>query len=174
MNILFVTAVLPYPLHSGGQIRIYNLLKRLSKKHKITLVSFIRNQQEQEYKKNLDFCTAVQMVVRGRAMQPSYIIKSIFPTPRPFMVNGDLASVIIPPMDGAFPSGHSATAFALAVTIFLHDRKIGTLFLICAILIGIGRVYANVHYPVDILGGALIGTLVAIIIENVHFKKFVS
>ena len=104
----------------------------------------------------------------------AYIIKSIFPTPRPFMVNGDLASVIIPPMDGAFPSGHSATAFALAVTIFLHDRKIGTLFLICAILIGIGRVYANVHYPVDILGGALIGTLVAIIIENVHFKKFVS
>ena len=33
MNILFVSAVLPYPLYSGGQIRIYNLLKRLSKRH---------------------------------------------------------------------------------------------------------------------------------------------
>jgi len=44
MNILFVSAVLPYPLRSGGQIRIYNLLKRLSKHHSITLGSFIREE----------------------------------------------------------------------------------------------------------------------------------
>jgi glycosyltransferase involved in cell wall biosynthesis len=78
MNILFVSAVLPYPLHSGGQIRIYNLLKRLSVRHKITLVSFIRSEQELKYQKNLDFCHGIHMVMRGRAWQMDYVAKAVF------------------------------------------------------------------------------------------------
>lgn len=78
MNILFVSAVLPYPLHSGGQIRIYNLLKRLSKKHSITLASFIRSEDERSYTKALDFCDSVHLVMRGRAWQPKYYIGALF------------------------------------------------------------------------------------------------
>lgn len=78
MNILVVTAVLPYPLHSGGQIRMYNLLKRLSKKHRITLVSFIRSDKERTLGKELRFCHAVHMVLRGRAWQPKYYLRAFF------------------------------------------------------------------------------------------------
>ena len=78
MKILFVSAVLPYPLHSGGQIRIYNLLKRLSRHHSTTLVSFIRSEEERAYEKELGFCTSVHMVMRGRAWQPKYYIGAIF------------------------------------------------------------------------------------------------
>lgn len=78
MKILFVTAVLPYPLHSGGQIRIYQLLKYLSKKHDITLVSFIRDEKEREFVRHLSFCASVHTVMRGRAWQLGYIAKSIF------------------------------------------------------------------------------------------------
>ena len=74
MNILFVSAVLPYPLHSGGQIRIYQLLKRLSKQHEITLVSFIRDERERAYVSDLGVCKRVYMVHRGYAWQPKYIL----------------------------------------------------------------------------------------------------
>lgn len=77
MNILFISAVLPYPLHSGGQIRIYHLLKRLSKKHKVTLFSFIRNEEEREYIQHLSFLSNVETVYRGKALQPKYILGAL-------------------------------------------------------------------------------------------------
>ncbi|MCX6792149.1 MAG: glycosyltransferase family 4 protein [Candidatus Gottesmanbacteria bacterium] len=77
MKILFVSAVLPYPLHSGGQIRIYNLLKRLSKNHDIHLFSFIRENSEKKYLPELSFCSSVVTVQRGRGLQPKYILKAL-------------------------------------------------------------------------------------------------
>jgi polysaccharide biosynthesis protein PslH len=75
MKILFVSAVLPYPLYSGGQIRIYNLLKRLSGSHEITLFSFIRKEEERTHVDQLSFLHSVHMVYRGRAMTPRYLVK---------------------------------------------------------------------------------------------------
>ncbi len=73
MKVLFVSAVLPYPLHSGGQIRIYNLLKRLGQKHEIHLFAFIRSEEEKKYLPKLSFCKSVHTVLRGRAWQPKYL-----------------------------------------------------------------------------------------------------
>src|SRR3989304_8205139 len=56
-------------------------------------------------------------------------IKFFFPTLRPFVINGGGVGVIIPPIDGAFPPWHSAIAFALSVTVFMHDIKVGWWFL---------------------------------------------
>src|SRR3989344_1464692 len=78
MKILFVSAVLPYPLVSGGHVRIYNLLKRLSKQHEITLCSFIRDSSELGYVDNLRFCRFVYMIHRGGAWQPRYLANTIF------------------------------------------------------------------------------------------------
>lgn len=105
----------------------------------------------------------------------TYIIKSLFPTERPFVLNGGEVNVLIKPTDSAFPSSHTAMAFSLAVTIFMHDRKVGVWYLAGALLIGIARILANVHYPLDIVGGAFIGTFIAVIIEKTHmFKLFPS
>ncbi|MBU1326629.1 glycosyltransferase family 4 protein [Patescibacteria group bacterium] len=78
MKILFVSAVLPYPPFSGGQIRLYNLLKRLSREHEITLYSFIRDNKERSYLKSLRFCKRVEVVMRGRAWQPKYVAGAAF------------------------------------------------------------------------------------------------
>ncbi|HKC05174.1 MAG TPA: phosphatase PAP2 family protein [Patescibacteria group bacterium] len=99
----------------------------------------------------------------------AFLIKHFFPTLRPFMVNGKGIDVLLRPTDGAFPSEHTTLAFALATTIFMHDRKVGWLFLIGALVVGVARVFANVHYPVDILGGAFLGTMIAVIVEKIHF-----
>ena len=102
------------------------------------------------------------------------LIKHLFPTVRPFVLDGRGVDVLFKPTDSAFPSAHTALAFALAVTIFMHDRRVGWFYLIGALLIGVARVLANVHYPVDILGGALIGTLIAVIVERLHFFDLVK
>ncbi len=98
----------------------------------------------------------------------AFIIKDLYPTLRPFVLDGRGVMTLTVPTDGAFPSQHTALAFAISVTIFMHDKKVGWFFLISALTIGVARVLANVHYPIDIVGGALIGTLVAVIIERIH------
>lgn len=78
MNILFVSAVFPYPLYSGGQVRIYNLLKRLGNKHTIILCTFIRDEAEKKYIPQLPFCSAIHTIYRGKAWQPGYIAAAAF------------------------------------------------------------------------------------------------
>lgn len=86
MKILMLTPYLPYPLHSGGQIRSYNLLKNLSKKHQITLFSFIRSNSEVKYLKELKkYCHKVKVFKRRAAWDPRNIILSAL-TPYPFLV----------------------------------------------------------------------------------------
>lgn len=85
MNILFISALLPYPLHSGGQVRMYNLLKELSTKHHITLYSFIRSEEETAYIRNLSFCANVKTFLRGNVRQLRYAWKA-FTGPYPLLV----------------------------------------------------------------------------------------
>lgn len=82
-----LTPYLPYPLLSGGQIRTYNLLRNLAKKHEITLFSFIRNENENLYKdKLLKFCKRVETFKRRPAWSILNIFLSGF-TPFPFLVS---------------------------------------------------------------------------------------
>jgi len=79
MKILMITPYLPYPLHSGGQTRSYNLLKYLSKKHQITLFCFIRSPQENKYVKNLEnYCHKIKTFQRGSAWTPQKILRATF------------------------------------------------------------------------------------------------
>lgn len=100
----------------------------------------------------------------------SIMLKDIFHSQRPYLVDGAKYLVFwIPKFEmGAFPSTHAAASFALSLTIWFHDRKIGFFYLFSSTLIGIARVLANVHYPIDIIGGAVVGIIAAILIERVH------
>jgi undecaprenyl-diphosphatase len=66
--------------------------------------------------------------------------------------------------DASFPSDHSSAAFAIAVAVLLFDPVAGALFLILATLIAVGRVVVGEHYPGDVIAGALIGTVAALIV----------
>ncbi len=101
----------------------------------------------------------------------AWIIKSIFPTERPFQLNGNETFVFTPLTNGAFPSGHTAAAFSIAWTIWKHDKKVGVIYLLSAFAVGISRVLANVHYPIDVVAGGILGVITSNIIQKVHFKK---
>ena len=86
MKILMLTPYLPYPLHSGGQIRSYNLIKNLSQKYQITLFSFIRSAKELVHIAELEkYCAKVKVFKRRQAWDPRNILISAL-TPYPFLV----------------------------------------------------------------------------------------
>jgi len=93
MKILMLTPYLPYPPSSGGQVRSYNLLKNLAKKHEITLFSLIKSSQEKKYVGKLKkFCRQVQ--VFGRPEKP-WTLKNILRTGLglyPFLVIRNLSA----------------------------------------------------------------------------------
>ena len=104
----------------------------------------------------------------------SEMIKSLIPSLRPFETNGISPLTLTVPAGAAFPSGHAATAFGLATAVWLHNKKIGLFFVLGAIGVGLGRVMGNVHSPMDILGGVLIGILVAYALGRLHLFKVIS
>jgi undecaprenyl-diphosphatase len=66
--------------------------------------------------------------------------------------------------DGSFPSDHAAGAFAIAAVLFVLHRRLGVLALLAAALMSFARVYVGVHYPGDVLAGALVGVAVAVLL----------
>jgi undecaprenyl-diphosphatase len=67
------------------------------------------------------------------------------------------------PTDSSFPSNYAAVLFAIAITIFIKNKKYGSWLLALAVLSSFGRIYIGVHYPLDILGGAAVGALATFI-----------
>lgn len=73
-----LTPYLPYPLLSGGQIRTYNLLKKLANKHEVTLFALIKDEEEKKYIPELQkYCTAVRVFKRSKT---PFTIKNIITT----------------------------------------------------------------------------------------------
>lgn len=88
------------------------------------------------------------------------IIRWLWQRPRPFVENN--VHLLVDEFNQAsFPSGHASFFFALAAAVYFHDKKTGTLFLLAAFLISLARVFAGVHWPLDIIAGAVVGVLSA-------------
>ncbi len=78
MKILMISSYLPYPLFSGGQIRLYNLIKELSGHHEITLICEIRPHQSNDDIREVEkICKKVITVERRKQWTPQNIVKSI-------------------------------------------------------------------------------------------------
>jgi undecaprenyl-diphosphatase len=66
--------------------------------------------------------------------------------------------------DASFPSDHASAAFGIAVAVAIIDPLVGAFFIVLAVLIAVGRVVVGEHYPGDVIAGAAIGTLSAVVV----------
>jgi len=80
---------------------------------------------------------------------------------RPPLVYPDPRPLVGVPHSGAFPSGHAAAAFAAATVIAYASRRLAVPAYVLAALVAWSRVYVGVHWPLDVIGGAVLGVLVA-------------
>lgn len=91
------------------------------------------------------------------------ILKNLIGRIRPYEVIQGLQCLIERQNDFSFPSGHTGSSFAVAVVLLLKlPKKYGIPALLLAALIGFSRLYLGVHYPTDVLCGALVGTMIAV------------
>lgn len=97
-------------------------------------------------------------VAVGATIVETYVLKKFFNRPRPFITHSDLMPISLE-TDASFPSGHTSAAFSLATSLSLNYPKwyvIAPSFL-WASATGYSRLYLGVHYPTDVLAGAVLG-----------------
>jgi undecaprenyl-diphosphatase len=75
-------------------------------------------------------------------------------------------TLINKPSDSSFPSNLATVMFAVAFSVWLGDRKVGSWMVSLAGSVGFGRVYVGMHYPSDIIGGAVVGALIAVLVNR--------
>lgn len=101
------------------------------------------------------------------------LLKNIFARVRPFNIVNH-ADLLIPTLkDGSFPSGHTSYAFTIfTIILFMAKKKsLKVLTGILAVLIAFSRLYLYVHFPTDVIGGAIIGFILAILAMKIYFSK---
>jgi undecaprenyl-diphosphatase len=80
---------------------------------------------------------------------------------RPFVANPEQDPLVGTPFDLSLPSGHAATSFAGATLLAWYAPRLAVPLFALAVLIAWSRVYVGVHYPLDIVAGAVLGIAVA-------------
>jgi undecaprenyl-diphosphatase len=86
---------------------------------------------------------------------------------RPFAEHQDIRALVVKStLEKSFPSDHATCSFALATAVFLVNKRWGAAFFAAAALVSVGRVLVGVHYPSDIVVGALLGCLVAYLVHS--------
>lgn len=90
-----------------------------------------------------------------------HLFKDLVARPRPFWELPQARVLVTPPASFSFPSGHSAQGLAIATVWFGLGSRMGVPALVVAFLIAFSRIYVGVHYPLDVLGGMLVGVLTA-------------
>ena len=96
-------------------------------------------------------------------------IKPLISRPRPWL-DWPIVPLVVENDPNSFPSGHTCAAFAAAMAWVrtLPQRRDRVIVAVMAVLMGLSRLYVGVHYPSDVLAGAVIGSLCAWAVWKVY------
>ena len=104
-------------------------------------------------------CTAMSLAV---ACAVSAVLKDVFDRARPEVSDPSLVPAVATPTNASFPSGHAMTAFATAVALGAMYPRLRWPALAVATLVALSRVYLGVHFALDVVAGAALGTAIGL------------
>lgn len=114
--------------------------------------------------KKYRFCgIAVLSALAVSLLLTEFAIKLLVLRDRPYLLNPEIVLAISEPSGTSFPSAHTSTSFASAVPLFRGKRLWGILGCCFAALVGFSRLYLYVHFPSDVLVGAVLGVGVGLL-----------
>ena len=93
-------------------------------------------------------------------------LKAVFDRERPPLVWREPEPLVSVPSTGSFPSGHAATSFAGATILAFAFPRLAPLLYVLAAAVSFSRVYGGVHFPLDVVGGAVLGVVIAIALRQ--------
>jgi undecaprenyl-diphosphatase len=100
------------------------------------------------------------------------VVSRLVDRPRPFVSDpGAVHLFAHHAADPGFPSDHATAAFAIGVALVLRSRAWGAAVLVAATVLAVGRVAMGVHYPTDVLGGAALGALAALVLHAPPIRR---
>jgi undecaprenyl-diphosphatase len=113
--------------------------------------------------------TLLALASLGLALLIAQIIVHVsFRERPPFAHPGEVRALIDISTDSSFPSDHATFSFAIAWVVWLKDRRLGWPALGLGALIAFSRVFVGTHYPLDVIGGAVIGLVSGLLVWNLR------
>ena len=102
----------------------------------------------------------------------SNVIKPIFSRARPYMSFPNISPLVNSSPKYSFPSTHASNIFATMALLSFYYRKFLLLNLFIAIVVSFSRVYVRVHYPSDIVAGAILGITCAVVV--IYMERLIN
>ncbi len=115
---------------------------------------------------NLILCVGLCVIIT------ELIIKLLIMRERPY-ITAEYALIVSEPAGTSFPSSHTAISFAAAMSLMLTDKRFGIPAVVFSVLVGFSRLYLYVHFPTDVIAGAIFGTVFGIIF-SLLFRKILD
>jgi undecaprenyl-diphosphatase len=111
----------------------------------------------------------------GLGLALAQVVARLVDRPRPFVAHPAAVHLFTRhAADAGFPSDHTTAAFAIGAALVLRHRIWGTVVLVAAALLAVGRVGMGVHYPSDVLAGAVLGTLCALLLHLPPLRRAID
>ncbi len=105
------------------------------------------------------------------------ILKNVFGRVRPYALDDAMRTIdqllVKAPSDASFPSGHTLASFEASVVLMIRDKRFGIPALIIAVCVALSRLYLYIHFPTDVIAGAILGIINAflgVLIVNTIWK----
>jgi undecaprenyl-diphosphatase len=102
------------------------------------------------------------------------IIRFFVDRPRPFVNNEvnflHIKSFIEDISSRSFPSGHASFFFGISTVLFFYNKKLGIIFFLASLPIVFARIYCGIHWPLDMVGGLIVGIFSGILIIKIFQK----
>jgi undecaprenyl-diphosphatase len=108
--------------------------------------------------------SVLAVIASGLSLAVAAIIARVVDRPRPFVAHPQIHVFLAHAPDPGFPSDHATAAFAIGAVLLLRLGRWGIPVLLAAAALAVSRVLVGVHYPNDVLAGALLGSAAAVLV----------